>query len=92
MQSLFPRDVLDEIWDLIESVSESILTDFYQCLQGIPKKPTYLPLQNGKMCVLSKGLTERNVNRIKKPALVQHKNNRPSNISILKLLLLLSMY
>ena len=25
----FPRDVLDEIWDLIESVSEGFPTDFY---------------------------------------------------------------
>ena len=25
MLSFFPRDVLDEIWDLIESVSESFL-------------------------------------------------------------------
>ena len=27
--SLFPRDVLDEIWDLIESVSEGFPTYFY---------------------------------------------------------------
>ena len=30
MLSLFPRDVLDEIWDLIESVSEGFPT--YFCL------------------------------------------------------------
>ena len=29
MLSFFPRDVLDEIWDLIESVSEGFLT--YSC-------------------------------------------------------------
>ena len=29
MLSFFPLDVLDEIWDLIESVSEGFLTDFY---------------------------------------------------------------
>ena len=28
MVSLFPRDVLDEIWDLIESVSEGFLPTF----------------------------------------------------------------
>ena len=28
--SLFPLDVLDEIWDLIESVSEGFLTYSYQ--------------------------------------------------------------
>ena len=27
--SFFPLDVLDEIWDLIESVSEGFLTDSY---------------------------------------------------------------
>ena len=27
-----PQDVLDEIWDLIESVSEGFLTYSYQCL------------------------------------------------------------
>ena len=26
MLSFFPQDVLDEIWDLIESVSEGLLT------------------------------------------------------------------
>ena len=29
MLSFFPRDVLDEIWDLIESVSEGFPTYFY---------------------------------------------------------------
>ena len=29
MLSLFPRDVLDEMWDLIESVSESFPTYVY---------------------------------------------------------------
>ena len=33
MLSVFPRDVLDEIWDLIESVSE-----------GFPNTLTWLPL------------------------------------------------
>ena len=28
MLSFFPRDILDEIWDLIESFSESFLTYF----------------------------------------------------------------
>ena len=30
MLSFFPRDVLDEIWDLIESVSEGF--PFYSCV------------------------------------------------------------
>ena len=30
--SFFPLDVLDGIWDLIESVSERFLTYFYSCL------------------------------------------------------------
>ena len=29
MLSLFPRDVLDEVWDLIEIVSEGFLTYFF---------------------------------------------------------------
>ena len=29
--SFFPLDVLDEIWDLIESISEGFLTYFYIC-------------------------------------------------------------
>ena len=29
MLSFFPRDVLDEIWDLVESVSEGFPTYFY---------------------------------------------------------------
>ena len=29
--SYFPLDVLDEIWDLIESVSEGFLTYFFLC-------------------------------------------------------------
>ena len=33
--SFFPLDVLDEIWDLIESVSEGFLTYFCVC-QGRP--------------------------------------------------------
>ena len=33
--SLFPLDVLDEIWDLIESVSEGFLT--YSCLNTATK-------------------------------------------------------
>ena len=35
--SFFPLDVLDEIWDLIESVSEGFLT--YLCVLNV-KKPT----------------------------------------------------
>ena len=31
--SFFPLDVLDEIWDLIESVSEGFLT--YSCSDGV---------------------------------------------------------
>ena len=34
--SFFPLDVLDEIWDLIESVSEGFLTYSY-FIAGIPK-------------------------------------------------------
>ena len=34
--SFFPLDVLDEIWDLIESVSEGFLT--YSCNTDIPKE------------------------------------------------------
>ena len=30
--SFFPPDVLDEIWDLIESVSEGFLTYFHTCI------------------------------------------------------------
>ena len=30
--SFYPLDGLDEIWDLIESVSEGFLTYFYSCL------------------------------------------------------------
>ena len=39
---LFPLDVLDEIWDLIESVSEGFLT--YSCLinQGRNKGVLYI--------------------------------------------------
>ena len=32
--SFFPLDVLDEIWDLIESVSEGFLTYFYRQVTG----------------------------------------------------------
>ena len=32
MLSFFPRDVLDEIWDLIESVSEGFPTYTYLCI------------------------------------------------------------
>ena len=43
--SLFPLDVLDEIWDLIESVSEGFLTyygthrDLIACTPPDMKKP-----------------------------------------------------
>ena len=32
VQSFFPLDVLDEIWDLIESVSEGFLTYSLRCI------------------------------------------------------------
>ena len=32
--SFFPLDVLDEIWDLIESVSEGFLTYSFRCESG----------------------------------------------------------
>ena len=41
---LFPLDVLDEIWDVIESVSEGFLTYSYSFR-------TFIPLLNGVMCV-----------------------------------------
>ena len=34
MLSFFPLDVLDEIWDLIESVSEGFLTYFFSQTKG----------------------------------------------------------
>ena len=37
--SLFPRDVLDEIWDLFESVSKGFPTYFYR--DFIPFMPVY---------------------------------------------------
>ena len=37
MLSLFPRDVLDEIWDLIESVSEGFPTYFCQLIRAAEK-------------------------------------------------------
>ena len=36
--SLFPLDVLDEIWDLIESVSEGFLTYCFRCLAQFTSK------------------------------------------------------
>ena len=39
MVSLFPRDVFDEIWDLIESVSEGFPTYYY-----IPETWAYCPV------------------------------------------------
>ena len=35
--SFFPLDVLDGIWDLIESVSEGFLTDSYRLLRAVTK-------------------------------------------------------
>ena len=35
--SLFPRDVLDEIWDLIESVSEGFPTYSFICFKSKPR-------------------------------------------------------
>ena len=37
MLSLFPRDVLDEIWDITESVSEGFLTYIFP-IQGNKEK------------------------------------------------------
>ena len=42
MLSFFPRDVLDEIWDLIESVSEGFPT--YSCIQPYCT-------QKGQICI-----------------------------------------
>ena len=42
--SFFPLDVLDEIWDLIESVSEGFLTySFYRLIMGKIEKWHLLP-------------------------------------------------
>ena len=52
--SFFPLDVLDEIWDLIESVSEGFLTYFFKekvplpC--HLPKETRYL-LLNIKLAI-----------------------------------------
>ena len=40
--SFFPLDVLDEIWDLIESVSEGFLTYSYVYLSAKKSKKQYL--------------------------------------------------
>ena len=42
--SFFPLDVLDEIWDLIGSVSEEFLTSFY-ILSVFNEKPHSKPLE-----------------------------------------------
>ena len=41
MLSFFPRDVLDEIWDLIESVSEGFPTYSFKILSGYVKVMVY---------------------------------------------------
>ena len=40
--SFFPLDVLDEIWDLIESVSEGFLTYFYEISRNYTGKSASL--------------------------------------------------
>ena len=51
--SFFPLDVLDEIWDLIESVSEGFLTyssaryrQIYPCKEG--RYPGWFPLDKSR--------------------------------------------
>ena len=70
MLSFFPLDVLDKIWDVIESVSEGFLTYFYHVSMyfyvsstgpsGVGHfKPAYYHLNK-----LSKGLLGHATNRI----------------------------
>ena len=40
--SFFPLDVLNEIWDLIESVSEEFLTYCFRCLAQFTSKQYWL--------------------------------------------------
>ena len=55
MLSCFPRDVLDEIWDLIESVSEAFPT--YSCIsRGIR---TDLNTEHAHLKVKQKALSEK---------------------------------
>ena len=42
MLSFSPRDVLDEIWNLIESVSEGFPTTFALLIDGTAKFPCHL--------------------------------------------------
>ena len=50
MLSFFPLDVLDEIWDLIVSVSEGFLTDFF--LNSITVNVLHpLKLHAGRSCI-----------------------------------------
>ena len=44
--SFFPLDVLDEIWDLIESVSEGFLTYFCTAFKGILKMCMFFAFKN----------------------------------------------
>ena len=44
MLSLFPRDVLYDIWDLIESVSEGFPTYFFRCYTDVSGSNCYTNL------------------------------------------------
>ena len=50
--SLFPRDVLDEIWDFIKLVSEGVPTYFFIA-------PEILPAANTSYCIHSAHLRKR---------------------------------
>ena len=64
MLSLFPPDVLDEIWDLIESVSEGFLTYSYISIKTAKVKCTDYSKKKKKMFL----------NKIKR------KENIPNNV------------
>ena len=56
MLSLFPRNVLDEIWDLIESLSEGFPTYFYSnyCYAALPVNiDSYLRLNDFQVSSLN---------------------------------------
>ena len=55
MLSLFPRDVLDEIWDLIESVSEGCPTYFYVLLTSVPQCQKYGNNKHNELPVFAVG-------------------------------------
>ena len=52
MLSFFPRDVLDEIWDLIESVSEVFLPTLMCLSIGTPKAINFPLVSNEKLMFL----------------------------------------